>query len=272
VRSGPSPKQFDPAVVMGGICEMGGNQNPIQEATRLAFGFYGERHKAYMQVGPFRNHLTAFTMQGQDMPQLTNYVDLDPSLVDVYGQPVPRVTYKSHPYELAASAYYAPKLLEIMAAIGGPGSAYPDVKPVFTASINTTVPPLAPGQIDSGLSPVTSATPFSNIPQDKHIMGTHRIALEPSGGPCDPYGRYWAFDNLYHAGAGLFPTAPGFNPTVTIYALSYWLAAAIVANVGGKQSYNSGDIDQNWSRLLNVITTLDANTMIAGAINKGHLV
>ncbi|MBV8161329.1 MAG: GMC family oxidoreductase, partial [Acidimicrobiia bacterium] len=126
VGSGPSPKQFDPAVLMGGICEMGGNQNPIQEASRLAFAFYGERHKEYMQVGPFRNHLTAFTMQGQDMPQLTNYVDLDPSLVDVYGQPIPRITYKSHPYELAASALYAPKLLEIMAAIGGPGSPYPD--------------------------------------------------------------------------------------------------------------------------------------------------
>ncbi len=266
VGSGPSPAQFDPTVPMGGILEMGGNLNPIQEATELSFGFWGERHKSFMHVGPFRNHLAAFTLQGQDMPQLTNYVDLDPDIVDVYGQPVPRITYKNHPYELAASAYYTPKLLELLDSIGGPGSRYSDVRPLFTAAINTTTPAVLPGAADSGLSPITSATPFSEIPQDKHIMGTHRMALEPAGGPCDPYGRYWAFDNLYHAGGGLFPTSGGFNPTVTIYALSYWLAAAVLAGVGGQRAYTHADIDHGWARQIGVLKKLDGDTMAARAV------
>ena len=50
------------------------------------------------------------------MPQITNYVDLDPSVVDVWGQPVPRITYQNHPYEIAAAAYCMPKTVEIMEA------------------------------------------------------------------------------------------------------------------------------------------------------------
>jgi choline dehydrogenase-like flavoprotein len=128
-----------------------------------------------------------------------------------------------------------------------------------------------PGSLDAGLSPVTSATPFSDVPQDKHIMGTHRMALDAAHGPCDPYGRYWAFDNLYHAGGGLFVTAPGFNPTVTMYALSYWLTAAIIAGVGGSSSYTKQDVDTSWPRLLDVIAELDSDTMIARAIQRHQL-
>ncbi|MHB1446645.1 MAG: GMC oxidoreductase, partial [Acidimicrobiales bacterium] len=269
--SGPSPAQFDPTVPMGGILEIGGNLNPIQEATEVASFAYGARHKAYMQLSPFRKHLTTFTMQGQDMPQLTNYVDLDPDIVDVWGQPVPRITYRNHPYELAAAAYYVPKMLEIMENIGGPGSAYPNVRTLFAASIDPTLPSVVPGSADNGLSPVTGQLPFSDIPQDKHIMGTHRMALDPAHGPCDPYGRYWAFENLYHAGGGLFATAPGYNPTVTIYALSYWLGAAIVAGVGQRASYSARDIDGAWPRLVEVIVKLDSDTMAAKAIRQGTL-
>lgn len=270
--SGPSPREFDPLIPMAGILEMGGNLNPVSEASELAFAFYGERHKALMQLGPFRNHLCGLTLQGQDMPQLTNYVDLDPSLVDVFGQPIPRVTYKNHPYEVAAAEFYTPPMLAILEAIGGPGSEYVGINTVFAAAINTTTPSVLPGQLDSGLSPVIGATPFGDVPADRHIMGTHRIALDPAGGPCDPYGRYWAFDNLYHAGGGLFPTAPGFNLTVTIYALSYWLGAALVAGVGGQAAYTKPQIESNWHRLLQVVTALDADTMAARAIRKGALV
>jgi choline dehydrogenase-like flavoprotein len=273
VGSGPSPKEFDPAVPMGGIVEIGGNLNPIQEASELAAAsFYGARHKLLMELAPFRSHVTSFTLQGQDMPQLANYVDLDPEIVDVYGQRVPRITYHNHPYEVASSAYYTPKMLAILDAIGGPTSRYPTVRTVFAGALDPSTPAVLPGSVDTALSPVTGATPLSDIPADAHIMGTHRIALEPAHGPCDPYGRYWAFDNLYHAGGGLFVTAPGFNPTVTIYALSYWLAAAIVAGVGGSGSYSRRDVDSSWPRLLDVIVKLDADTMIARAIQRHQLV
>ena len=264
--AGPSPKQFNEANLRAGILEIGGNLNPVVEASEVAAFAHGELHKQYMQLGPFHKRLTTFTMQGEDMPQITNYVDLDPDIVDVYGVPVPRISYQSHPYELAASAFYIPLMLEIMEAIGGVGSAYPTVRTLAALPINTTLPPALPGAIDAPVQQILGNTPFNEIPASAHIMGTHRAALSPAHGPCDPYGRYWAFDNLYHAGGGLFATAPGYNVTLTIWALSYWVAAAILTATGGKQAYSNADVDKGQRRLLDVIRTMDADTMAARAL------
>ncbi len=264
--AGPSAKQFNEAVLRGGILEIGGNRNPVNEAGKVAAFAYGARHKEYMQLGPFHKRLTTFTMQGEDMPQITNYVDLDPDIVDVYGVAVPRISYQSHPYELAAAALYIPLMLEIMESIGGPGSAFPTVRTLAALAINTTLPPALPGAIDAPVQQVLSNTPFNEIPASAHIMGTHRAALSPQHGPCDPYGRYWAFDNLSHAGGGLFAPSPGYNVTLTIWALSYWVAAAILTGTGGKSAYSKADIDKGQRRLLDVIRTMDADTMAARAL------
>lgn len=269
--AGPTVDQFDPAVPRGGIMEMGGNLNPVQAGSEVAAFLYGEQFKAYMSLAPFTQRLVAFTLQGEDMPQLSNLVDLDPDIVDVYGVPVPRVTYQSHPYELAASAYYAPKMLEILEAIGAPGTPYPTIHALFAASINTTLPPALPGPVDSALLPVTSQTPFNNIPASRHILGTHRMALTPDAGPCDPFGRYWGFDNLYHAGGGLWVTAAGFNVTLTMSALSYWVAAAIVSGIGASNvSTYAADMDHTAATLRSVISGYEQDTMIGQLIKKGY--
>lgn len=262
--SGPTAAQFDPTVPRGGILEIGGNLNPVTQAEYFASFLSGQAHKELMALGPFVEHLTTFTMQGEDMPQISNYVDLDPAVVDVWGQYVPRITYKSHPYEIAAAAYYQPKMVEIMENIGGPGSAYPTVRPLIVLPISPAQPSVLPGQAGAAIQEnFLGSTPINDIPASAHIMGTHRGALDPAHGPCDPYGRYWAFDNLYYTGGGLQPTAPGFNVTLTFWALSYWMAAALVSGVGGKSSYTAGDIASNMDSLVRVIKTIDANTMIA---------
>jgi choline dehydrogenase-like flavoprotein len=294
--AGPSAADFfargGAGVPRAGIMEMGGNLNPIQAATEVAAFLYGERLKAYMALGPFTKHLVAFTLQGEDMPQLANAVDLDPDIVDVYGQPVPRITYSNHPYELAASAYYTPKMLELLEAVGLPPSPYPDIHPVFAAAINTTLPALPVGAAENLLYQVTSptigaqtlaanATPFNDIPASRHIMGTHRMAFDPEHGPCDPFGRYWSFDNLYHAGGGLYVTAAGFNVTLTMWALSYWQAAAVVSGIGNPASASypkwSGDwatdeplMDEVAASLRQVLAAYDPDTTIAKFI-KGKV-
>jgi choline dehydrogenase-like flavoprotein len=263
VGAGPSAQHFDASVPRGGIVELGGNTDPITEASDMApFGF-GASHKQLMRLSPFRRHLAAFTMQGEDMPQVTNCVDLDPDIVDVFGQQVPRITYQSHQYELEAAAYYIPKMLEIMGAIGGPGSPWPDLHTIFTAPLGSTFPAVDTPDIVS----LVSSAAFNPIPQSKHIMGTHRMALDQEHGPCNPYGRYWAFDNLYHAGGGLFVTAPGYNVTLTIWALAYWVAAGILVGADQAGSYDTAAIDQNWQRQLEVIRTLDGDTMIARVLS-----
>ena len=57
-------------------------------------------------------------MQGEDMPQATNRIDLDPTIRDIHGLPVARITYKPHRHEIAASAYYGPKLEGILNEAG----------------------------------------------------------------------------------------------------------------------------------------------------------
>lgn len=244
--SGPSPTGFDPSVPRGGITEMGGSVLPVTAALTLAPALYGEAHKAYMTGGIAIDRGISFTLQGEDMPQMTNYVDLDPEVVDVYGEKVPRITYSNHSYELSAAAYYTPKLIEVMDAIGGPGSEYPEVR--------------------SGQGFVLPSG--SSVPGDKHIMGTHRMGLDPASGVTNPYGRYWAFSNLYHAGGGLFVTAPGYNPTLTIWALSYWSAAGILTGAAEGREFDPSAVEDNWHQQLQVVRRLDPDTMVARALGS----
>jgi choline dehydrogenase-like flavoprotein len=168
-------------------------------------------------------------------------------------------------------------MVAVLDAIGAPGTPYPTIHPLFAASLETTLPAALPGQVDQSVQPVTGATPFSNVPASRHIMGTHRMALAPERGPCDPYGRYWKFDNLFHAGGGLFVTAPGYNVTLTMWALSYWVAAAIVATGTGanianppmtyQSSYSSGDVDKNWTTLTKLLGQFEPDTMIGNLFN-----
>ena len=62
-------------------------------------------------------------------------------------------------------------------------------------------------------------------PNAHHHAGTTRMASSPQAGVVDRDGRVFGVDNLYVAGASVFPTAGFANPTLTIVALSCRLAA-----------------------------------------------
>jgi choline dehydrogenase-like flavoprotein len=57
-----------------------------------------------------------------------------------------------------------------------------------------------------------------------HHMGTTRMADSPQRGVCTPDGRVYGVDNLYVAGASVFPTGGAAPPTLTIVALAARLA------------------------------------------------
>ena len=58
-----------------------------------------------MRDSALRRRMWVFTMQGEDLPQAANRVDLDPSVCDAWGLPAGRVTYAPHRHELVASAH-----------------------------------------------------------------------------------------------------------------------------------------------------------------------
>ncbi|MEZ5144190.1 MAG: GMC family oxidoreductase N-terminal domain-containing protein [Acidimicrobiales bacterium] len=102
----------------GGLVEHGAAAGPILEATTYP---WGPQHNEAMARSELRRRLWVFTMQGEDLPQPTNRVDLDPSVRDVWGRPAGRVTYRPHRHEEVASAHHGPVLEAVLREAGAAG-------------------------------------------------------------------------------------------------------------------------------------------------------
>jgi len=191
----------------GGICEVGGTLLLLGEAQTYAAipNSWGKQHKDLMRSGLIRRHVAGLSMVGEDMPQLANRVDLDPDVRDVYGFPVPRITHSAHRFEIAASTYFGPQLAAVCQAAPGALAAF--VLPVATLTETT-----GPGG------------PFAGIASTAHIMGTARMGDDPDTSVVDAFGRVHELDNLHVADGSVFVSSGGFNPTLTIMALSLRMA------------------------------------------------
>src|SRR5438132_93613 len=159
-----------------------------------------------------REHLGAIQLVGEDMPQKANRVDLHPRLRDVYGFPIPRITYSPHQFEMTASRYYAQKLIEVCQA--APGSI----------SAGLTAVPLVPGGPGRGLEGPNSTA---------HIMGTARMGHDARRSVTDRFGRLHELENVYIGDGSVFTSSGGFNPTLTIMALSLRMAEHLAGARGG---------------------------------------
>jgi choline dehydrogenase-like flavoprotein len=73
-------------------------------------------------------------------------------------------------------------------------------------------------------SQVLPATGAGGALATAHIMGTARMGHDPSSSVVDPWGRIHDLDNVYLADGSVFVSAGGFNPTLTIMALSLRMA------------------------------------------------
>jgi choline dehydrogenase-like flavoprotein len=155
-----------------------------------------------MRTGLWRRHITGMSMVGEDMPQLANRVDLDPTIRDVYGFPVPRITHSSHQFEIASSAYFGP--LMTAACLAAPGAVGAAFIPIGTA-VNYTG-----GDASVLAGPAATA----------HIMGTMRMGDDPAASVVDGYGRMHEVPNVVVADGSVFVSSGGFNPTLTIMALA----------------------------------------------------
>ena len=192
--------------IRGGILEMGGTQQPIAEA-QLYKSFlpllspdkpFGSQFKALMRASLFRERLGGIQMVGEDLPQRTNTVDLDPHVRDVRGVPVPRVTYSPHKHETIAQLFYIPILTALVEAAGA------DVAGALPATSTDTLPSLVGG----------------NVPADKHIMGGMRMGSDARTSVVDANGLVRGLDNVGVADASVFPTSGAVNPTLTLMAMA----------------------------------------------------
>jgi gluconate 2-dehydrogenase alpha chain len=177
-----------------GIVEHGGGGGPIIEAM---FTPPGIRHTREMLESHMRDRMFAFTIQGEDLPQPSNRIDLDPAVRDVHGFPAGRATYDVHPHEVVASRYYGPQLEAIMREAGAEWSFY------------ATSPPL------EGDRAGTRSASFS-----RHIMGTCRMGDDPRTSVVDRWQHFHDVDNMLCTDSSVFPTSTGYGPTLTLVALA----------------------------------------------------
>jgi gluconate 2-dehydrogenase alpha chain len=140
----------------------------------------------------------AMVAQTENLPYPDQTIDLDPNVRDAWGLPAPRVTYDwRRPNERARVAFVQDRLVDIGHAMNAPH--------VWKAPVS---PAGAPGA---------------------HHEGGTRMGGDPKDSVVNKYGQTWDHHNLFLVGSSTFPTmGAGFNPTLTIQALAYMTADAIV--------------------------------------------
>ncbi|MDQ2081113.1 GMC family oxidoreductase [Xanthobacteraceae bacterium Astr-EGSB] len=145
------------------------------------------------------NHTVGLTIHGSSMSARGNYLDLDPTYVDAYGQPLLRMTFDFPDSDVKMANYVAARTTEIARLMGG-----------------------------ELVSPGDRSTPYSIVPyQTTHNTGGAIMGSDPTTSAVNRYLQSWDVPNVFVQGASAYPQNPGYNPTGTVGALAYWSAKAI---------------------------------------------
>ena len=136
---------------------------------------------------------------GAAMSHRGNYLDIDPTYRDVYGRPLMRMTFDFTDNEHKMSNYITDRGADVARAM----------KP---SSIKVNY---RKGSWD--------VVPY----QTTHNTGGAIMGTDPATSAVNRYLQSWDVPNLFVFGSSAFPQNPGYNPTGTIGALTYWAADAI---------------------------------------------
>jgi gluconate 2-dehydrogenase alpha chain len=155
---------------------------------------WGEKYRDFFAKYYARH--AAIAAQIEDLPYPHQTIDLDPDTRDAWGLPAPRMTYDwRRPNELARTEFVAQKMLEMGRA--------------------------------TGAAHVWRTPENRGAPGGHHEGGT-RMGSDPKSSVVNKYGQSWDIPNLFMIGSSTFPSQSSFNPTLTIEALAFMSADAIV--------------------------------------------
>jgi len=138
-------------------------------------------------------HSMALGIQGSCYPHRENFLDLDPTYTDAYGQPLVRMNFDWRDNELKMSKYVTQKMADIAKAVGADivGPANPLAAPFDTRVYNTT-----------------------------HVTGGTIMGTDPGTSVVSPHLQHWDAQNLFIVGASVFAHNAGYNPTGPLAALA----------------------------------------------------
>ena len=150
-------------------------------------------------VSHYFNRNFAITIQGACQSYRGNYLDLDPTYRDAFGNPLLRMTFDRHDNEHKMSLWLTNKAAELGKAIG-------------PSKMNVT--------------PRTGK--YTIVPyQSTHNTGGAVMGNDPATSAVNRYLQSWDVPNVFVVGASAFPQNGGYNPTGTVGALTYWTVDAI---------------------------------------------
>lgn len=146
------------------------------------------------------NSTVTIGVHGSSIPHPNNYVGLDSSYTDAYGQPLGMVTFDFSYNDRLMSRFLTEKAWRIGEAMNG-------------RSLSV-----------SWLGDHYSIVPY----QTTHNTGGTICGTDPQTSVVNKYLQSWDLHNLWVVGSSCFPQNGGYNPTGTVGALSYWALDAML--------------------------------------------
>src|SRR6516164_6957711 len=150
-------------------------------ATNADFGGWGSEYTRVMEA---YENIAGMWLVGEDMPQATNCVTLNPTEKDQFGLPIPNIHVDDHPNDIAMR-----------------NDAYERGGMVYDA---------------------VGATRIIRVPEGlaAHNLGTCRQSARHEDGVCNKWGQTHDIINLFISDGSQFTTGAAANPTLTIVALA----------------------------------------------------
>jgi gluconate 2-dehydrogenase alpha chain len=162
------------------------------DAPKWGAGWKKAMHDNYLTSASIATH-------GSVMSYRNNYLDLDPTWRDDYGNPLLRLTFDYQPNEHTMSDYLTDQAAKIAQAV--PGATHHVKKREGHYSI----------------------VPY----QTTHNTGGAVMGSDPATSVVNRYLQSWDVPNLFVMGSSVFPQNAGYNPTGTVGALTFWAAEAM---------------------------------------------
>lgn len=132
------------------------------------------------------NHMMVYGIIGEDLPEESNRVELDPEMTDSDGIAAPKLFYKTSDNSTKMLRFHVDRCLEAVDAAG---------------AIETQVVHQMP---DTGW----------------HLLGTCLMGDDPKKSVVNQWGQTHDIPNLYIFDGSTFPTSAGLNPTATIMSVA----------------------------------------------------
>ena len=143
---------------------------------------------------------SSVAFEGGHFPYRQNYLDLDPTYTDKYGDPLIRLTLDWTDHERAQTNMAIKAGSAIAKAMG--------------AKVGET----------RGVGNRYSVTFY----QSTHVQGGTIMGSDPSTSVVNPYLQHWQMPNLFMTGGSTFPQSGSGNPTLTIIAMTYRSVDALI--------------------------------------------